>query len=116
MMPHCIVLDEPTAMLDPVGREEVLSTVRRLNRENGITIVMITHYMKAVSYTHLDVYKRQSSHNPAQIDRQTAVWWDKHRIAVFLCAFCARKTAREGGRAGDAGKGGEQGAPKGVAT
>ena len=46
MMPHCIVLDEPTAMLDPVGREEVLSTVRRLNRENGITIVMITHYMK----------------------------------------------------------------------
>ncbi len=45
MEPKCIVLDEPTAMLDPIGREEVMETVRRLNREKGITIVMITHYM-----------------------------------------------------------------------
>ncbi len=45
MQPDCIVLDEPTAMLDPRGRTEVLSTVHRLNREKGITIVLITHYM-----------------------------------------------------------------------
>lgn len=46
MEPECIVLDEPTAMLDPQGREEVISTIRRLNREQGITIILITHYME----------------------------------------------------------------------
>lgn len=46
MMPECIVLDEPTAMLDPSGRKEVIKTVRDLNREYGITIVLITHYME----------------------------------------------------------------------
>ena len=45
MKPDCIVLDEPTAMLDPRGRQEVLDTLHRLNREQGITIVLITHYM-----------------------------------------------------------------------
>lgn len=45
MKPKCIVLDEPTAMLDPSGRKEVLDTVMKLNREEGITIVLITHYM-----------------------------------------------------------------------
>ena len=45
MRPECIVLDEPTAMLDPAGRREVLDTVKRLNREQGITVVLITHHM-----------------------------------------------------------------------
>ena len=45
MKPECIILDEPTAMLDPVGRKEVMETIQRLNREDGITIVLITHYM-----------------------------------------------------------------------
>ena len=45
MQPRCIVLDEPTAMLDPVGRQEVLSTIRALNRKLGITMVLITHHM-----------------------------------------------------------------------
>jgi len=45
MKPECIVLDEPTAMLDPSGRAEVMETVKMLNREEGITIVLITHYM-----------------------------------------------------------------------
>ena len=45
MRPRCIVLDEPTAMLDPHGREEVISTIERLNREMGITVVLITHHM-----------------------------------------------------------------------
>lgn len=46
MKPECIVLDEPTAMLDPKGREEIVSTIKKLNRENGITIVLITHFME----------------------------------------------------------------------
>lgn len=45
MKPMCIVLDEPTAMLDPSGRREVIETIKKLNREEGITIVLITHYM-----------------------------------------------------------------------
>ncbi len=45
MRPRCIVLDEPTAMLDPSGRREVLETVHRLNREHGITVLLITHHM-----------------------------------------------------------------------
>ena len=45
MRPDCIVLDEPTAMLDPKGRREVLKTIRTLNREHNITVVLITHYM-----------------------------------------------------------------------
>ena len=45
MAPRCIVLDEPTAMLDPVGRREVLETIKRLNRTSGVTVVLITHHM-----------------------------------------------------------------------
>ena len=45
MAPKCIVLDEPTAMLDPRGRREVMETIIRLNREKGITVVLITHHM-----------------------------------------------------------------------
>ena len=45
MAPRCIVLDEPTAMLDPVGRREVLETVQKLNRLSGVTVVLITHHM-----------------------------------------------------------------------
>ncbi len=45
MQPDCILLDEPTAMLDPRGRKEVMNTIKMLNRERGVTIVLITHYM-----------------------------------------------------------------------
>ena len=45
MKPECILLDEPTAMLDPKGRQEVMDTVKMLNRDYGITVVFITHYM-----------------------------------------------------------------------
>lgn len=45
MQPRCIVMDEPTAMLDPKGRREVMKTIKRLNREHGITVILITHYM-----------------------------------------------------------------------
>ncbi|MGN8969173.1 energy-coupling factor transporter ATPase [Intestinimonas sp. HCP28S3_D6] len=45
MAPRCIVLDEPTAMLDPVGRREVMDTIKKLNRTAGVTVVLITHHM-----------------------------------------------------------------------
>lgn len=45
MQPRCIVMDEPTAMLDPKGRREVMKTIKRLNMEHGITVILITHYM-----------------------------------------------------------------------
>ncbi len=45
MQPRCIVMDEPTAMLDPKGRREVMKTIKHLNRDKGITVVLITHYM-----------------------------------------------------------------------
>ena len=45
MRPRCIVLDEPTAMLDPIGRRDVLNTIKTLNRERGVTVVLITHHM-----------------------------------------------------------------------
>ena len=48
MRPQCIVLDEPTAMLDPNGRSEVIRTVRELNKKEGVTVLLITHYMEEV--------------------------------------------------------------------
>lgn len=52
MRPECIILDEPTAMLDPAGRKEVIKTILKLNREEGITVVHITHYMEEVVQAH----------------------------------------------------------------
>lgn len=45
MAPQCVVLDEPTAMLDPIGRKEVLETIKKLNKEKGVTVILITHHM-----------------------------------------------------------------------
>ena len=50
MHPKCIVLDEPTAMLDPVGRKEVIRAVRALNMVEDVTVLLITHYMEEVIY------------------------------------------------------------------
>ena len=50
MRPECIVLDEPTAMLDPTGRREVLEVVRELNEKENVTVILITHYMEEVVY------------------------------------------------------------------
>lgn len=59
MHPECIVLDEPTAMLDPLGRKEVMDTIHELNRSEGITIVLITHFMEeAVTADHVLVVDR----------------------------------------------------------
>lgn len=59
MKPDCIVLDEPTAMLDPQGRKEVMDTIHELNKKEGITIVLITHFMEeAVTADHILVIDR----------------------------------------------------------
>lgn len=50
MQPKCIIMDEPTAMLDPTGRRDVIDAARRLNRDKGITIILITHYMEEAIY------------------------------------------------------------------
>ncbi|MGN0642384.1 MAG: energy-coupling factor transporter ATPase [Huintestinicola sp.] len=71
MRPDCIVLDEPTAMLDPVGRREVMKTIRRLNKENGVTIILITHYMdeaaKADRVVVMDAGKIILDDTPAEV-------------------------------------------------
>ena len=59
MHPKCIVLDEPTAMLDPNGRKEVLRAVRELNRKEGVTVILITHYMEEVVFAD-DIYVMDS--------------------------------------------------------
>ena len=50
MKPECIVLDEPTAMLDPNGRKEVVSTIRELNKKEKVTVILITHHMDEVIF------------------------------------------------------------------
>ena len=74
MRPRCIILDEPTAMLDPNGRKEVLEAVRELNRKEKVTVILITHYMEEV--IHADrVYVMDSGNvvmqgNPKEIFSQ----------------------------------------------
>ncbi len=85
MQPDCIVLDEPTAMLDPKGRDEVMSTIKRLNREQGITIVLITHYMdEAVDADRvfvMDDGKILTSGTPQQVFSQVELL-KRHRLDV----------------------------------
>lgn len=85
MKPDCIVLDEPTAMLDPKGRQEVMDTILKLNRENGITIVMITHYMEEAVLADkvyvIDNGKMLTSGIPREVFSQVELL-KKHRLDV----------------------------------
>ena len=60
MEPEVLILDEPTAGLDPKGRDEILAAVQKMHDMRKITVILVSHSMEAVSYTHLDVYKRQA--------------------------------------------------------
>lgn len=75
MQPKCIVLDEPTAMLDPIGRMEVIRTVRELNRRKGVTVLLITHYMEEVIHADkvivMDQGKIVMQGTPTEIFAQT---------------------------------------------
>lgn len=81
--PKCIVLDEPTAMLDPQGRNDVMSTILKLNREKGITIVLITHHMEEAALADrvvvLDKGKIAADGNPKQVFSQVELL---HRIGL----------------------------------
>ncbi len=85
MEPECIVLDEPTAMLDPQGRQEVISTVRKLNQERGITIILITHYMEeavlADRVIMMDSGKVLTDGTPREVFAQVEML-KKHRLDV----------------------------------
>ena len=77
MKPQCIVLDEPTAMLDPKGRREVMQAVRKLNQEEGITVLFITHFMEEAVHADrvmvVDDGKILLDGTPAEIFRQSAL-------------------------------------------
>lgn len=79
MRPECIIFDESTAMLDPQGRKEVMSTIKRLNREEGMTVVLITHYMnEAVEADKVIVMKNGAVYmegTPNQVFSQPEKLW-----------------------------------------
>lgn len=85
MQPECIVLDEPTAMLDPNGRSEVLSTLLKLNKENNMTVVLITHHMDeavlADRVVVMDSGKILTQGTPSQVFSQVELL-KKHRLDV----------------------------------
>lgn len=85
MQPQCIVLDEPTAMLDPNGRDEVLSTLLKLNREKNMTVVLITHYMDeavlADRVVVMDEGKILTEGSPYEVFSQVELL-KKHRLDV----------------------------------
>lgn len=99
MKPDCIVLDEPTAMLDPKGRKEVMDTIHELNKTEGITIVLITHFMEeAVTADHILVIDRgvlKMEGTPKEIfsqaDRVTEIGLD-----VPVPADLARRLRKKG--------------------
>lgn len=99
MKPDCIVLDEPTAMLDPKGRKEVMDTIHELNKKEGITIVLITHFMEeAVTADHIlvidkGVLKMEGTPREifSQVDKVTEIGLD-----VPVPADLARRLRKKG--------------------
>ena len=92
MEPKCIVLDEPTAMLDPRGRREVIDTIGRLNREKGITVVLITHHMdeaaKAQRVVVLDKGKVAADGTPKEVFSQGELLHDIGLAAPETVELC----------------------------
>ena len=93
MEPKCIVLDEPTAMLDPRGRREVMETIGRLNREKGITVVLITHHMdeaaKAERVVVLDKGKVAADGTPKQVFSQPELLHELGLAAPETVELCS---------------------------
>ncbi len=126
MQPDCLVLDEPTAMLDPKGRREVLDTVSRLNKERGMTVVLITHYMEEAARADrvvvMDDGKIQTQGTPREVFSQvealraieldvpqpTELCWELRRRGVPLpdgvltAEECAEALALQMGHSGEA--------------
>jgi energy-coupling factor transport system ATP-binding protein len=99
MQPKCIVLDEPTAMLDPIGRREVLRAVHELNREKQVTIILITHYMEEVVDADY-VYVMDSGHVVMQGEPRAIFSrveeLKEHRLDVPQMTLLAHELKKEG--------------------
>lgn len=94
MEPECIVLDEPTSMLDPKGREEVISAITKLNREQGITVILITHNMDETVNCHrvivMDKGEILTEGTPKEVFSQVE-FLKKHRLDVPQATELAKK-------------------------
>lgn len=99
MRPKCIVLDEPTAMLDPKGRKKVVETVHRLNKEAGVTVILITHYMEEVTGADrvfvMDSGKIVMQGSPREIFSQVEAL-KQYRLDVPQAALLAYELKKEG--------------------
>lgn len=99
MKPECIVLDEPTAMLDPNGRKDVLKTLWELNEKEGVTIILITHYMEEVVYADqvyvMDDGKVVLKGTPREIFSQVDEL-KKYRLDVPQVTMLAHELKKEG--------------------
>lgn len=99
MKPECIVLDEPTAMLDPNGRKDVLKTLRELNETEGVTVILITHYMEEVIYADqvyvMDDGKIVLKGTPRDIFSQVEEL-KKYRLDVPQVTMLAHELKKEG--------------------
>ncbi|MDO4542902.1 MAG: ATP-binding cassette domain-containing protein, partial [Bacillota bacterium] len=99
MKPKCIVMDEPTAMLDPNGRKEVLKAVRELNEKEGVTVILITHYMEEVVFAD-NVYVMDQGRvvlqgTPREIFSQVETL-QKYRLDVPQVTLLAHELKKEG--------------------
>lgn len=99
MHPECIVLDEPTAMLDPIGRHEVINAVRALNEVEGITIILITHYMDEIVHADrvfvMDQGKIALQGTPREIFSEVEILKDL-RLDVPQVTMCAYELRKKG--------------------
>ena len=99
MKPQCIVLDEPTAMLDPMGRREVIATARELNEKENVTVILITHYMEEVIYADkvivMDDGKVVMQGTPREVFSKVAEL-KKHRLDVPQVTELAYELKKEG--------------------
>ncbi len=99
MRPKCIVMDEPTAMLDPNGRKEVLKAVRQLNEKEGVTVILITHYMEEVVFADkvyvMDQGKVVMQGTPREIFSQVEML-QHYRLDVPQVTLLAHELRKEG--------------------
>ena len=98
MMPECIIFDEATAMLDPAGRSEIIATMKRLNAENGITVIAITHYMNEAAEADrivvLDKGKVLLSGTPTEVFSQGDTLRSAGLATPQITELCEALTAR----------------------
>lgn len=99
MRPKCIIMDEPTAMLDPNGRKEVLKAVRELNEKEGVTVILITHYMEEVVFADnvfvMDKGKIVMQGTPREIFSQVETL-QSYRLDVPQVTLLAHELRQEG--------------------